>query len=385
MDVAQPLNRKHALRRSNYEVKTIARDILLATGKHPEMRPLNGHLEILKESFKKVDNTSDLSTLKWDLIDPGDPPAEALKATLIEIEDDADDEEDEALNEQPRPRPPPAPKPMPLDSAKVTLASMSPYPIASPSIPSPGSLSTPKRRGRPPKQRFGAAGAGDTRDARATPSPRERERAFSSTIGTPVKGSSPMPAGSDGLQPIGYSAFRTVQLGPDGTPLPKKKGRPVGWRKSIHSKEAQARAAGLSPQPTSASRPSASRQSGLRTSLTSNGVVVISSRSPSAAPSRSGPASYSVFNCQWEGCAAQLHNMETLRKHVFKFHRSQNSHKRWPCFWNDCQENERSIDPRTGKPNGFRDEEDFKDHVEFAHLGPKSWELGDGHVGGLSG
>ncbi|KAK7727038.1 hypothetical protein SLS57_003068 [Botryosphaeria dothidea] len=213
MDVVQPLNRKFALRRSTYEVKTIARDVLLATGKHPEMRPLNGHLEILKESFKKVDNTSDLSTLRWDLIDPGNPPPEAFKSDIIEIEDeDADDEEEDA----------------------------------------------------------------------------------------------------------------------------------------------------------------------------SNGVVLINSRSPSVASPRKAPVSYSVYKCQWENCAAELHNMETLRKHVFKFHYTQNINRKWPCYWGACQENERFIDPRTGRPNGFSVSEDLKDHIEFAHLGPKSWELGDGHAGGLS-
>ncbi|KAL1644788.1 hypothetical protein SLS58_004253 [Diplodia intermedia] len=293
MDVVQSLNRKYALRRSAYEIKTIARDVLLATGKHPEMRPLNGHLEILKENFKRVDNSSDLSTLRWDLIDPGDPPPEALVPDVIELEDeDADDEE-----EEPQPQPP----------------------------------------------------------------------------------HSPMTSNS-----VGYSAFRQNGFGPDGQPLPKKKGRPVGWRKSIHSKEAIARASGSSPQPFSASRASASRPSGLRTSQTSNGVVLIESRSPSVVTNRKAPSSYSVFKCEWEGCSAELHNMATLTKHVERFHHGQNAQQKWPCYWTGCEENERYMDKRTGKPNGFRVKEDLTDHVKFAHLGPRSWELGDGHAGGLS-
>ena len=120
--------------------------------------------------------------------------------------------------------------------------------------------------------------------------------------------------------PVGYSAFRQSEYGPDGQPLPKKKGRPVGWRKSLHSKEAQAKAAGLPPQPFSVSRASASRPSGLRASQSSNGVVLIESRSPDVSASTTGPVSYIVYKCEWEDCSAELHNMATLKKQVQKFH-----------------------------------------------------------------
>lgn len=371
MEVVEPLNRKYALRRSTYEVKSIARDVLLATGKHPEMRPLNGHLDILRESFKKVDTTADLSTLRWDLIDPGDPPPEALKPAVVELEDeDADDEEDDAPKEEPRPRQlPPVSKPTAPTPDRpaggllhTSSSSRTPHQL-------PSSASVSKKRGRPSK--LGAAGAVG---ARATPSSRDRDRdpASSTFTGTPNNQLTPM---------SGYAAFRTQQLGPDGTPLPKKKGRPVGWRKSVHSKEALAQTGGLTPQPASASRP----KSGPRTAQTPNGVVVVNSRSPSVASVRRGPASFSVYKCQWENCAAELHNLQTLRKHVSKFHHSKNAHNKWPCFWDQCQENERTMDPRTGKPNGFSTEEDFIDHMDFAHIGPNAWKLGDGHAGGLSG
>ena len=88
-DIIRPMNkRQDALRRSSYDPKTIARDILLAVGKHPTMAPLNSHLDILREKFTAVNYDSDLSTFKWDLVDPGDPaPAETRNAN------DADDKE----------------------------------------------------------------------------------------------------------------------------------------------------------------------------------------------------------------------------------------------------------------------------------------------------
>ena len=73
-DIIRPMNkRQDALRRSSYDSRTIARDILLAVGKHPTMAPLNSHLDKLREKFTAVNNDSDLSTFRWDLVDPGDP------------------------------------------------------------------------------------------------------------------------------------------------------------------------------------------------------------------------------------------------------------------------------------------------------------------------
>ena len=88
-DIIRPMNkRQDALRRSSYDPKTIARDILLAVGKHPIMAPLNSHLDILREKFNAVNYDSDLSTFRWDLVDPGDPtPAETRDAN------NADDKE----------------------------------------------------------------------------------------------------------------------------------------------------------------------------------------------------------------------------------------------------------------------------------------------------
>ncbi|KFY10020.1 hypothetical protein V492_05256 [Pseudogymnoascus sp. VKM F-4246] len=69
--IVKRIDRSLALRKSRYDPKTIARDILISAGKHPAQRSLNGHLKQLKEKFTKVDNTSDLSTFRWDIVDPG--------------------------------------------------------------------------------------------------------------------------------------------------------------------------------------------------------------------------------------------------------------------------------------------------------------------------
>lgn len=101
-DVVKPMNgRADALRRSTYNSKTIARDVLVAAGKHPTMSALNYHLDPLRSSFRHVDYGSDLGTFNWDLIDPGGPP---VKPRIVEQEqlppqDDVNDADDEEVEE----------------------------------------------------------------------------------------------------------------------------------------------------------------------------------------------------------------------------------------------------------------------------------------------
>ena len=70
-NVVRPMKRNDALRRSKYNPKTICRDILVSSGKHPTMNSLNHHLQNLQKNFYDVDSNSDLSTFRWDIVDPG--------------------------------------------------------------------------------------------------------------------------------------------------------------------------------------------------------------------------------------------------------------------------------------------------------------------------
>ena len=70
-DIVRPIHkRRDALRRSKYNPETIARDVLLAMGIHPNMDPLNAHLDILRKKFRAVNLESNVSTFRWDLVDP---------------------------------------------------------------------------------------------------------------------------------------------------------------------------------------------------------------------------------------------------------------------------------------------------------------------------
>ncbi|KAI1949062.1 hypothetical protein LOZ57_002427 [Ophidiomyces ophidiicola] len=81
-DIVKSFSKAEALRRSYYDPKTIARDILIAAGRHPTEQPLNYHLFRLRESFEAVENNSNLRTFRWDLVDPGSPPPEVPLAPL---------------------------------------------------------------------------------------------------------------------------------------------------------------------------------------------------------------------------------------------------------------------------------------------------------------
>ncbi|KAI9778231.1 MAG: hypothetical protein M1816_004169 [Peltula sp. TS41687] len=72
-DLVRSFSRGQALRRSTYDTRTIARDVLIASGRHPRMRGLNEHLDRLKQNFSTVTNSSDLSTFRWDIVDPAPP------------------------------------------------------------------------------------------------------------------------------------------------------------------------------------------------------------------------------------------------------------------------------------------------------------------------
>jgi hypothetical protein len=96
--VVDNLNGKlNSYKRRKLNVKTLARDILISKGDHDTEAPLNWHLKDLLTEFKAVSATSDLSTFRWDLVDPGGPSFESIISEHINKVDDADDESNEPV------------------------------------------------------------------------------------------------------------------------------------------------------------------------------------------------------------------------------------------------------------------------------------------------
>jgi hypothetical protein len=355
--IVEPLDKKKALRRNTYNPATIARDVLLACGRHPSQRRLNQHLEVLRTNIPQISYESDLSTIKWDLIDPGNPPPGYFKDSvqaLIEDADDEDDSEDEERDQTAR-----------RGSSYATGGESANTRVQA--LPEATNPFKQKRRGRPPRHSLPNTTLPSTPDRQTSPASMSASAPRSAAAG------------------VGYSAFRSAtEYGPDGKPLPKKKGRPVGWRKAIHgSSAAQQRPAMndhtgkyVPPQPST-----------LRDVGNDAEPIRIDSRSPSV----SRVPQYQSFKCKWQNCKAELHNLETLQKHVFKVHKKETLRNTLECLWDSCGKEVTSFDPMSNMsierhtPHAFEAENAWRQHIQQNHFDPLAWEQGDGPAGGLSG
>jgi hypothetical protein len=359
-NVVEHLEKKKALRRNNYNPATIARDVLLACGRHPSERQLNQHLDVLRSNLPMIGFDSDLSTIKWDILDPGRPPPGYFKDSVHALTEDADDEDD--FKDEDRETRPRAQSNAIGDQGGVRVQA----------LPEAVNPFKPKKRGRPPRHSL----PNDLAPVTPKRSP--------STAN--MSASAPRPSGAS----VGYQAFRsTTEYGPDGQALPKKRGRPVGWRKAIHgSASAQARpAANGHTGPLNKHQPL--QPSSLRNVNTGgNEPIRIDSRSPSVA---NRVPRFQHYKCKWQNCTAELHNLETLKKHVFKVHRKETDRNTLECLWDDCGKEVTNFDPNTNvriekhTPHSFDLESAWRGHIQQHHFDPLSWELGDGPAGGLSG
>lgn len=436
--VVEPINKRRDARRcSSYDPKTIARDILISSGKHPTMAPLNYHLEILRERFEHVNNNSDLSTFRWDIVDPAEMSAKkhTTPASLADIMGQSAGggaEGDIAANK--------------LDSRAEKKATIKrrdrPRKCSNPAISDPYE----SEKGRsglhtfnlPPESQDTTRKETITTDQPKIPHIRpnpvlikQRDRAalIKSFEFTPVATSTTPPnaAGSnsflppfplhtrspfrrclrckkqygvcDGQQPCSRcrqagispkecvivrdeietwpsSAQPTKSMSPRrantlSSPIPPpladapsqqkkvvhgRKGRPPGSKnkqpradKGVPKDLNKALPQITKPVPRPLPRDSTPRRSsGLvnATSPTHSIAVVIQSRSPSVAGSGSrhkgkievkvddGARRYKTYKCGWERCPAELHNLETLRKHVRKHRNGLNGI--FPCKWAGC-------------------------------------------------
>jgi len=495
-DVVQELNPKHALKKLAYNPKTIARDILITMGVHPTEKPLNWHLNTLRKNFRKVTASSDLSTFRWDLVDPGGPVLHRAAE-----EEDADDEADEVPSsasvallsnkQQPGltvilPKPESGPVSDLTDSALPTNATLD-----FPSVTTPGdqaALQPRSVRGRPrgrprgskakprphvetpgglvsqPRPNRGSRGArppgahlqpsfthqslqtnGVAATANMAYDPHKSEAnpplrpSFGAASPTKSAKSASRPTNSIDAVSVTQSPLLATTLAvriPSMTPSPlqpreapqKRRGRPPGSaNKSSMSGSAHQRSPEDGPRlrgrlpgsktgtPTRG-RPSMRKQAvTYRTTVPADGVgIMLPSRSPSVSsqalshveekgtekgsakggkkwrgrPShRATSPSFQVFNCRWQGCEAKLHNLETLRKHVFKLHgkkaisgddedEDEEAEAKVPCLWSGCEQD--GIFSSTNGPRRFKSEDDWKHHVEKKHLEAIAWELGDG-------
>ncbi|KAI9761213.1 MAG: hypothetical protein M4579_001133 [Chaenotheca gracillima] len=393
--LARPLEKKEALRKSQYDPRTIARDVLIASGRHPTTRGLNSHLEALRVSFPTVLNQADLETFKWDLVDP--PPSPRTKAAEPQMSVNSPNEE---------------------VPSKVNVSTMN------------------NKRAKP------APGSGRKHESprgQATPGLRGSVRI------TPRKGGFPGPKATKGRPTGSEGNITPVPGAKSGTSTPKwDKTKPaIGVPRSLLNEPDPRRM--LPEFPTSGGRrpvvstlkmnfaipvygePSASSSSTPRSNASKTTAagpntpskpfsILIDSQSPSAAvsatklrttehapkpakPSQT-PASegaigvdestdesdpgFKVFRCRWKDCSAELHNQDTLEKHFFKVHRPQTTAKGFPCLWLGCEDSRKTsatrASPRDAGNNatGFDTEASWIQHIRDCHFAQNTPKTGDG-------
>ncbi|KAM4066883.1 transcription factor Zn, C2H2 [Hirsutella rhossiliensis] len=81
-----------------------------------------------------------------------------------------------------------------------------------------------------------------------------------------------------------------------------------------------------------------------------------------------------AFLCEWAGCKAELHNLDTLRRHIYVVHGHSGGTGPRCCRWRKCA----SAQPA----REFTDSDEFREHMEEAHLVPLAWHVGDGPQNG---
>ncbi|KAH3457585.1 hypothetical protein KXW98_000367 [Aspergillus fumigatus] len=313
-DIAKPLDVTDAAEKLQYDPKTIARDVLIASGRHPTEAPLNHHLFRLRDVFTGLDTASDLETFRWDLVDPDDKQANNTTTAR-----------DVQLLSAP---------------AHVTSAMVRP---AQPNPPYAGVTATPQH----PHQQYQQPSQLQPRPLQTL----ETSQTSQTSQTVPEQRSSSQPNSQKQVQPPSDPQPRShpspqvqLQAQPPSQPQPKP-----GPSIQIRTK--------TQPPPKAKSSPRSStnmvgRRPGRPPASSKIEVTIpITSQIP-----------YKVYTCGWEKCQAELHNLEMLKKHIFKIHVPYTL----TCQWKDCTFRENLPAVQLYK------------HVLSEHVVSIAWTLGDG-------
>ncbi|RMJ25940.1 C2H2 finger domain protein [Aspergillus sp. HF37] len=332
LDVAAPFDEADAAEKIIYDPTTIARDVLITAGQHPTEPALNYHLQHLRSLFDVVSASTDLETLRWDMVEaqsrlappqpfkphqPHQPQQQQAPPPLIH----RPQPQMQPLNTIKQQPPPPSnwhpqyqpPKPhkpaaLPSDQPQPpTRQAQNPPPVAPPThSPAANPPNNPPPAASPPKQ---SAAVDLTKQRRAVSPPKR-----SPGIGLPEQ----------------TSAIE----------LPKKRGRPRSFQVEVPA-----------PPKEPSRQASVSKMAGKRRSQRAPAQSKIEARVP-----------YPVFGCKWKNCQAELHNLDVLKQHMLKMHIPHHI----SCEWAKCPSKEILAAAK------------LFDHVKAQHIDPIAWKLGDG-------
>ncbi|KAL8823707.1 MAG: hypothetical protein Q9191_005619 [Dirinaria sp. TL-2023a] len=377
-DVVKPLNPADALQRTSYDPRTIADDILIAVGKHPYMKPLNWHLMGLRTIFEKVDNTSDLSTLDWELLDPGGPPMPE-SPEIVDL--DKPEQKPPAQIEDIEPA-----VIVPGSNHKSAAVKSSDNSQVHPnSSPSNTRRFTGLSIDALPRQQHKSSDSGDLKGdisllvAGESGGDNSSER-YRTDLSLPI---TPNTSTSRQVSRVNGSAEQVQRRGA-GRPRGSKNKQPRKSRGSTSSNNLTPTQPSTPMTSNSAFRKPSStplRSSGLKNEISRSSGFAVVIPSPEK-ENRSGESKFThskrrknqVYKCRWKGCSGELHNLDTLRKHVYghihDFDEEEN--RTLYCLWEGCE----TSDGRSPLP--FRSATSWHRHMDGRHLDPFAWELGDG-------
>jgi hypothetical protein len=385
-DLVKSISASLALEKASYDPATIARDVLITAGKHPTEKKLNHHLEALRQNFTRIDHHADLETFRWDLVDPEreidltKPPASVSRSA-------------------PRPVTQPVQQPA-LQPALRTISQSSRQPALPLQTPTAARLlaspySTQANgvyaRDTPPTRPMISSRI----DARAPPSGLSSwgtlpfkapayyspKRVPTSNIPSSLPNLDPIPPPAPNASPPKTSPPvyvptapshikpKTTSARPDLPPAVTKnspKSTPKSTPKTASKSQTAKFQSSKSPEtrrlptplvvipPSSAKMPQPKRKPG-RPPREKSGIDV-------AIHPREKPVPYQVFACQWEGCIAELHNLDAVRAHLVKVHVPHHL----LCKWKGCEYKMHMAAA------------DMYSHVANEHISKMAWELGDG-------
>ncbi|OQE20233.1 hypothetical protein PENFLA_c017G03226 [Penicillium flavigenum] len=368
-DLVQQINPSDALPKKSYDPTTIARDVLIAAGRHPKEKHLNHHLDPLRRNFTRIDYCADLATFRWDLVDAEQPEPQVDRMPPVRrpipqwqsLPRDPTSTFNHVTTRDHAPVPsrdtPPNRQvalPERID-ARAPPGGLSPWgtlPFKPPTYHSPQHiLSSNLPSGLPRVEAVPASPKFSSNKSAPLPTPppplpqphpqlEQRRRSTPNSAATPK----PPPT--------------TKQVTPKSTTKPKPQGQTVKSQ-SDSGRIVKFPEARRLPQPqvviplSPAKMPMKRRQGRPPKSVASNIEVAIH---------RQQPVDYQIFPCKWEGCAAQLHNIDSVRAHVIKVHIPHSL----VCKWKDC-----------GNKTPMAAADMFQ-HLATEHISKIAWELGDG-------
>ena len=193
--------------------------------------------------------------------------------------------------------------------------------------------------------------------------PRSTGRPVGRPVASLKKALAPVKREASVSSSVGMPAARASSKSSEALPA-KKRGRPFGWKPGMGPYSV------MNQLPLDG-RPAAPRPPKKLASGAPGGMRKRKGRPPKAG---TGPPrliyerlrpKYITFLCEWEGCPAELQNLETLRRHILAVHGQEEA-----CRWAKCAHNP--------SPTHLPSRQDLQEHVESVHLVPFAWHAGDG-------